>query len=166
MTEQAGFVDREGRGLGVVAADFDGDGEIDLFVANDTTANYLYRNQGRFRFTEQGQEAGVAASGSGGYQAGMGVACADFDGDGRLDIAVTNFYAESTSLYQNLGGGLFTDRTAAAGLTARDALCTWLRPDRPRRQQRRPSRPGPGQWPCRRLPPRRTLRHAPPALAQ
>ena len=118
VTEQAGFVDREGRGLGVVAADFDGDGRIDLFVANDTTANYLYHNLGGFRFVEQGQEAGVAASSSGGYQAGMGVACADFDGDGLLDIAVTNFYAESTSLYQNLGRGLFTDRTAAAGLSA------------------------------------------------
>ena len=60
----------------------------------------------------------MAASSSGGYQAGMGVACADFDGDGLVDLAVTNFYAESTSLYQNLGGGLFTDRTAAAGLSA------------------------------------------------
>ena len=118
VTEQAGFLDREGRGLGVVGADFDGDGRTDLFVANDSTANYLYRNQGGFRFTEQGQEAGVAASSGGGYQAGMGVACADFDGDGRLDLAVTNFYAESTSLYQNLGGGLFTDRTAAALLPA------------------------------------------------
>ena len=118
VTEQGGFVDREGRGLGVVAADFDADGRTDIFVANDTTANYLYHNQGEFRFTEQGQEAGVAASSSGGYQAGMGVACADFDGDGLVDLAVTNFYAESTSLYQNLGGGLFTDRTAAAGLSA------------------------------------------------
>jgi enediyne biosynthesis protein E4 len=118
VTAKAGFVDREGRGLGVLAADFDGDGRTDVFVANDTSANFLYRNQGRFQFTEQGQEAGVAASSSGGYQAGMGVACADFDGDGRLDVAVTNFYAESTSLYQNLGDGLFTDRTAAAGLAA------------------------------------------------
>jgi enediyne biosynthesis protein E4 len=118
VTDAAGFVDREGRGLGVVAADFDDDGRIDLFVANDTTANYLYHNLGGFRFIEQGQEAGVAASSSGGYQAGMGVACADFDGDGLVDIAVTNFYAESTSLYRNLGGGLFTDRTTAAGLFA------------------------------------------------
>ena len=118
VTEKAGFLEREGRGLGVVAFDCDGDGRIDLFVANDTSANFLYRNQGGFRFKEVGQEAGLAASGSGGYQAGMGVACADFDGDGRLDIAVTNFYAESTSLFQNLGGGFFTDRTAAAGLAA------------------------------------------------
>jgi hypothetical protein len=118
VTEQAGIVDHEGRGLGVAAADFDGDCKIDLFVANDNSYNFLYYNLGAFRFAEHGLQAGVAASGNGGYQAGMGVACADFDGDGRLDIAVTNFYAESTSLFQNLGGGFFTDRTAAAGLTA------------------------------------------------
>ncbi len=118
VTEKAGFLEREGRGLGVVAFDCDGDGRIDLFVANDTSANYLFHNDGVFRFTEVGRKGGVAANGSGGYQAGMGVACADFDGDGRLEVAVTNFYAESTSLYQNLGNGLFTDRTAAVGLAA------------------------------------------------
>ena len=118
VTSQTGFVDQDGRGLGVVAADFDGDGKIDLFVANDTTANFFLRNLGGFHFIEQGQESGLAANATGGYQAGMGVACADFDGDGRLDLAVTNFYGESTTLYQNLGRGLFTDRTAVAGLGA------------------------------------------------
>ena len=104
VTEQAGFVDREGRGLGVVAADFDGDGEPTCSSPTTRRPIFLYRNQGRFRFTEQGQEAGVAASSSGGYQAGMGVACADFDGDGRLDLAVTNFYAESTIALSKPGG--------------------------------------------------------------
>ncbi len=118
VTEAAGIVDRDGRGLGVVAADLDDDGKIDLFVANDTTANYFFHNEGGFRFTEQGQQSGLAANAGGGFQAGMGVACADFDGDGRLDLAVTNFYGESTTFYQNLGGGLFSDRTSASGLAA------------------------------------------------
>jgi enediyne biosynthesis protein E4 len=118
VTESAGAVDRQGRGLGVVAADLDDDGQIDLFVANDTTANYFFRNQGKFRFVEQGTVSGLAANESGGYLAGMGVACADFDGDGRLDVAVTNFFGESTTLYHNHGDGIFSDRTAAAGLAA------------------------------------------------
>ncbi len=118
VTEPAGIVDRQGRGLGVVAADLDDDGLIDLFVANDTTANYFFRNQGKFRFLEQGTESGLAANESGGYLAGMGVACADFDGDGRLDVAVTNFFGESTTLYHSHGNGIFSDRTAAAGLAS------------------------------------------------
>src|SRR5262249_34580888 len=109
---------RDGRGLGVVAADLDEDGRIDLFVANDSTANFLFRNKGGFRFEEVGHEAGVAANAGGGYQAGMGVACGDVDGDGQLDLAVTNFSGESTTLFHNLGRGLFTDHTAAAGLAA------------------------------------------------
>jgi tetratricopeptide (TPR) repeat protein len=118
VTSRAGFVDRDGRGLGVVAADLDGDGRIDLYVANDSTANFLYRNRGGFRFEEVGHEAGVAANAGGGYQAGMGVACGDLDGDGRLDLAVTNYYGESTTFFHNLGQGLFTDHTAAIGLAA------------------------------------------------
>jgi enediyne biosynthesis protein E4 len=116
MTSQTGLVDHDGRGLGVVAADFDDDGRIDLFVANDTTANYFLRNQGGFRFTEEGLESGLAASSAGGYLAGMGVACGDFDGDGRLDLAVTNFYNQSTTLYHNHGNGVFSDRAADSGL--------------------------------------------------
>jgi tetratricopeptide (TPR) repeat protein len=116
VTDEAGVVDPDGRGLGVVATDLDGDGKTDLFVANDTTANYFFRNTGRFRFAEQGIESGLAASAHGGYLAGMGVACGDFDGDGRPDVAVTNFFNQSTTLYHNHGGGLFSDRSAATGL--------------------------------------------------
>ena len=96
----------------------DGDRRIDLYVANDLSANYLFHNRGGFTFEEVGQVAGAAANASGGFQAGMGVACGDLDGDGRPDLAVTNFFGESTSLYHNLGSGLFADWTAAVGLAA------------------------------------------------
>jgi tetratricopeptide (TPR) repeat protein len=118
VTADAGLVDPDGRGLGVVAADLDDDGQVDLYVANDGTANYLFLNRGGFRFEEVGHQAGVAANAQGGYQAGMGIACGDLDGDGRLDLAVTNFFGESTSFFQSLGGGLFADRTASIGLAA------------------------------------------------
>ena len=117
VTRESGIVDAHGRGMGVLAADLDDDGRIDLFVANDQSANFLWRNLGGFRFEEVGHAAGVAASGSGGYQAGMGVGCGDVDGDGRPDLVVTNFYDEGTTLYQNLGQGIFNDRSEAFGLT-------------------------------------------------
>ncbi len=118
VTKEAGLVDENGRGLGVVAADVDDDGRLDLFVANDTTANYLYRNLGGLRFEEVGAGAGVASNADGAYQAGMGTAAGDLDGDGRLDLAVTNFYGESTTFYKGLGGGVFADRSAAIGVAA------------------------------------------------
>ncbi len=118
MTSEAGITDRDGRGLGVVAADIDEDGKVDLFVANDGTANFLFRNRGGMHFEEAGHESGLAAAGGGGYRAGMGIARGDLDGDGLLDLAVTNFFGESTTFYQALGAGLFTDRTAAIGLDA------------------------------------------------
>ena len=118
VTAASGIVDHDGRGLGVVAADLDDDGRIDLFVANDMTANYLFRNLGDLRFEEIGHQAGVACNAEGGYQAGMGTACGDLDGDGRPDLAVTNFFGESTTFYRNLGHGLFADATAAVGLKA------------------------------------------------
>ena len=118
VSDEAGIksADRNGRGLGVVAADLDGDGRIDLYVANDTTANFLFRNLGGMRFEEVGQAAGVATSGEGVAQAGMGVDCEDYDGDGLPDLAVGNFYGEGTTLYRNFRGGLFVDQSRAAGL--------------------------------------------------
>jgi tetratricopeptide (TPR) repeat protein len=111
VTVAAGIVDNDGRGLGVVAAQLDDDMKIDLFVANDMTANALYRNLGNFRFEESGHATGVAGNVEGGYQAGMGIGCGDIDGDGRMELAVTNFYGEGVSLFQNLGGGFFADRS-------------------------------------------------------
>jgi tetratricopeptide (TPR) repeat protein len=116
VTAAAGCAETEGHGLGVVAADLDGDDRIDLYVANDGTANYLYRNLGGFHFEEIGLPAGAAGGAQGGYQAGMGIGCGDWDGDGLPDLMVTNFYGEGTTLYQNLGQGLFADRSAASGI--------------------------------------------------
>ncbi len=118
VTVQSGFVDPDGRGLGVVAADLDDDNRVDLYVANDMTANYLFHNQGGFRFEETGSISGVAAAADGGFKAGMGIACGDLDGDGLFDLAVTNYFAESTTFFRNLGGGLFADHTATIGLLA------------------------------------------------
>ncbi|MGO9469033.1 MAG: FG-GAP-like repeat-containing protein [Isosphaeraceae bacterium] len=116
VTAQAGFRDPNGRGLGVVAAHLDDDDTIDLFVANDMTANYLFLNRGGFRFEETGHLSGVAASADGLYKSGMGVACGDLDGDGLIDLAVTNFYGESTTFFRNLGAGFFADQTAQIGM--------------------------------------------------
>src|SRR3954453_13772330 len=81
-------------------------------------------NRRGFRLEETAQAAGVAANAEGGYQAGMGVACGDVDGDGRLDLAVTNYYGESTTFFRNVGRGLFADHTAVIGLAvpSRDLL--------------------------------------------
>ncbi len=116
VTEAAGIVDKDGRGLGVLIVDLDGDGKLDIYVANDQSANFLFLNRGGMRFEEVGGPAGVASSGDGTYQASMGIACGDVDGDGRPDLAVTNFYNEYTTLYQNRGGGIFTDATSAFGV--------------------------------------------------
>jgi tetratricopeptide (TPR) repeat protein len=116
VTTLAGFVDPAGRGLGVVAADVNDDNLVDLFVANDGTANFLFLNKGGFRFEETALTSGVAGNASGGFQAGMGVACGDLDGDGRPDLMVTNFYGEGTTLYRNLGRDLFTDDSSSAGI--------------------------------------------------
>jgi tetratricopeptide (TPR) repeat protein len=118
VTEEAGIVDSHGRGMGVVANDYDGDGLIDLYVANDQTANFLWRNLGGLRLEEFAQVAGVAASGHGGYQAGMGVSCGDPNGDGLPDLVVTNFYDEGTTFYLNLGRGIFNDSSASVGVSA------------------------------------------------
>ncbi len=120
VSRSSGILVPNGKGLGIITADFDDDGWPDIYVANDGTPNFLFHNLGTgdMRFREQGLVAGAAVNGAGQAQAGMGIACADLDGDGLLDLFVTNFYLESSTLYLNLGGGLFQDHTRAAGLEA------------------------------------------------
>ena len=103
-------------GLGVVFGDWDVDGDLDIFVANDTEPNQLFRNEGEWQLTEVGLRAGVAFSGYGRAQAGMGVHSGDFDNDGRLDLFVTNFSNDVNTLYRNEGNLRFSDATWDAGL--------------------------------------------------
>ena len=123
VSEQSGILKPGGRySLGVAAADFDNDGWPDIYVACDMTPSLLYRNRHDGTFEERGVEAGVAYNFDGQLQAGMGVAVADFDGDGQLDIAKTNFSGDLTSLYKNEDGRFFTDVSREAGLGAREFL--------------------------------------------
>ena len=98
-------------GLGVVAFDQDDDGDQDVYVGNDSRANFLWDNDGHGRFTEIGDLAGCAVSRNGLEQASMGIACGDYDGDGRADLFCTNFSQDDSTLYHNLGGSSFMDET-------------------------------------------------------
>jgi hypothetical protein len=114
VTREAGL-SPGGKGLGVIFSDLDGDGDQDIFVANDKTPNFLYVNDGHGHFTEVAFHAGVAVSEDGEETAGMGVAADDYDGDGRTDVVVTNMIFEYNSLYHNEGAMHFSDRAKATG---------------------------------------------------
>jgi tetratricopeptide (TPR) repeat protein len=116
VSEKTGVARHKHPSLGIVFGDFDGDGDQDLYIANDSMPNLLYRNDGQWRLTEVGMLAGVAFSENGREQAGMGIASGDYDNDGDFDLLVTNFSDDSNTLYQNQNDGSFLDATAAAGL--------------------------------------------------
>ncbi|MFO0888160.1 MAG: FG-GAP-like repeat-containing protein [Isosphaeraceae bacterium] len=116
VSKAAGFHGPEGRGLGLAIADLDDDGKLDVFVANDATPDFLFRNLGGWKFQEVASESGVATNGSGLATASMGVAADDLDGDGLLDLFITNFLNEPNSFFRGVGQGMYMDATLAAGL--------------------------------------------------
>jgi len=115
--EKAGVADKNKYyGLGVTFADYDNDGWLDLYVANDSSPNYLYKNNRNGTFSDVSFETGTSYSGAGEEQGSMGVTIADYDADGLQDIFVTNFESEQNTLYRNLGSKGFLDISAAAGV--------------------------------------------------
>lgn len=116
ISQRAGIANPAGKGLGVTFCDFDRDGVTDIYVANDLVRNFLYRNSGDGTFQDAAYGAGVGFDINGKPQAGMGVDCADVDGNGLPDIFVTNFSEELNTLYANRGDGIFEDITTDAGL--------------------------------------------------
>jgi len=120
-TAAAGLTDAAAAyGFGVVATDYDGDGRVDLFVANDSNPNFLYHNVtppgSAPKFESVGLIAGVAVNGEARAQAGMGVDAGDYDGDGRIDLTLTAFAHDRNTIYRNVDGGSFEDASGPAGI--------------------------------------------------
>ena len=121
VTSTCGIAVPNGKGLGIVAADLQQSGRLSLFIANDGVPNFYFHNDtadpgDQPRFTEQALASGLALNQDGRLEACMGVAAGDADGDGHLDLFVTNFTEESNTFYRQYSGGLFVDETHAAGL--------------------------------------------------
>jgi len=112
-------------GLGVVFSDLDADGDPDIFVANDSMANFLWRNDGALRFTDVSLAAGVATNQNATEQAGMGVDAGDYDQDGKFDLVVTNFSHDFNTLHRNRGDLLFADATYTANFKDSYSYLVW-----------------------------------------
>lgn len=112
VTKSAGIYNTTGKGLGVVWGDYNNDGAPDIYVANDSTENLFYRNNGDGTFEEVGFMLGVALSENGAAENGMGTTFGDYDNDGWLDLTVTNYAEQTNTLYHNDSDGFFTDATA------------------------------------------------------
>ncbi|MEN3337378.1 MAG: enediyne biosynthesis protein [Acidobacteriota bacterium] len=135
VTESAGVSRAYGAGLGVSVGDYNGDGWLDLYVANDATPNQLWINTGKATFEDQGWLSGSAANAAGRPEGSMGIASGDYDADGDEDLFVTNLTRETFVLYVNDGHGNFEDRRASAGVARTTAEMTgfgtaWLDYDR------------------------------------
>jgi hypothetical protein len=111
----AGLVGTVGKGLAAVASDLDDDGDLDIFVANDSKANLMLRNEGGGRFAQIGRESGTDYNAEGRSEACMGIDSGDLDGDGDLDLYVVNFQQETNTLYRNDGDMFFTDVATSSG---------------------------------------------------
>jgi hypothetical protein len=122
VSSTSGIGNYKGKSWGVVATDINNDGYIDLFVANDTVANFLFANRGHGKFEEIGQAAGVAYSDAGRPRSGMGVDSVDFKGDGWMDLFVANIDHETYSLYQNDHDETFDDIAAVSGVAGATRL--------------------------------------------
>ncbi len=116
VSKESGIAQSLGKAWGVVATDINNDGRIDLFVANDTVANFLFVNQGNGKFVESGLAADVGYNADGRPRSGMGVDSADFNQDGLMDLFVANIDEEIFSLYQNNGDGTFNDEAMPLGI--------------------------------------------------
>ncbi|HSE97071.1 MAG TPA: CRTAC1 family protein [Blastocatellia bacterium] len=123
VTERAGLNDPTSKSLGVALIDYDSDGWMDLFVANDTQPNKLYHNNGNGTFTDEATTAGVAFSDAGVARAGMGTDAGDYDGSGRQGLVIGNFSNEMIALYHNEGTGLFVDDAPTTSI-GQDSLLT------------------------------------------
>ena len=122
VSKVSGIADSMGKAWGVVATDINNDGRMDLFVANDTVADFLFVNRGNGRFEENATDAGVAYSAEGRARSGMGVDSADFNQDGWMDLFVTNIDLERFSIYQNNHDGSFDDLAGPTGIGAATRL--------------------------------------------
>lgn len=122
VSQQMGIADNPGKSWGVVATDINNDGWMDLFVANDTVANFLFANRKGTRFEEIGFTAGVAYGSAGKARSGMGVDSADFDQDGWMDLFVTNLDHESYAIYQNRRDESFDDKAGPVGIAKASQL--------------------------------------------
>ncbi len=118
ISAEAGISKSIGNGLGVAVGDYDDDGLPDVFVANDAVPNFLFHNEGKGRFSEVALAAGVSVGRDGKPRAGMGTEFADYNGDGRLDLVVTNHEFETHSLFRNDGKGSFSDASVEAGIAS------------------------------------------------
>jgi len=116
-TKSAGVSIQGGHyGFGVLFSDLDEDGWPDIYVASDSVPSLFFRNLRNGTFSEEALRAGIAVSGDGREQAGMGIDAGDYDGDGHLDLIKTHFSQDYTTLYKNMGGGLFADTSVRAGM--------------------------------------------------
>lgn len=112
----AGVVVPQSKGLAATILDLDEDGRLDVFVVNDAEPARLFGNRGALRFEEVAMTAGLAYTGDGQIYNGMGIATGDFDGDGRVDLSVSNFYEKGAVLFRNRGNGRFRDESVPTGL--------------------------------------------------